>query len=49
MSIAVKEEKKRKYNFIPRTNGHNPQEHDTASIAKLKKIAGIPYYRFNRR
>jgi len=32
-------EKIKKYNFIHRSNGHSPQEFDTASIAKLKSIA----------
>jgi Mg2+-importing ATPase len=38
MSTAVKE-KKKIYSFIQRSNGHSPQEFDTASIAKLKSIA----------
>ena len=35
----VVEEKRKKYRFIQRSNGHSPQEFDKASIAKLRSIA----------
>ncbi len=38
MPTAIKE-KIKKYSFIHRSNGHNPQEFDKASITKLKSIA----------
>jgi len=38
MSTAVKENR-RKFSLLNRTNGHNPQEVDSASITKLKSIA----------
>ncbi|HWZ14304.1 MAG TPA: magnesium-translocating P-type ATPase [Mucilaginibacter sp.] len=38
MSTAVKE-KNKKFRFVKRNNGHNPQEFDKASILKLKNIA----------
>ncbi|HWZ03488.1 MAG TPA: magnesium-translocating P-type ATPase [Mucilaginibacter sp.] len=38
MPTTIKE-KLKKYNFIQRSNGHSPQEFDTASITKLKSIS----------
>jgi len=38
MPTTIKE-KIKKYSFIQRSNGHSPQEFDTASITKLKSIA----------
>ena len=38
MSTVIKENK-RKFLFKNHTNGHNPQEFDTASIARLKNVA----------
>jgi Mg2+-importing ATPase len=38
MSTEVND-KKKKYSFLKRSNGHNPGEFDTASIARLKSVA----------
>jgi len=38
MSTVVKENKK-KFRLLNRTNGHSPQEFDSASIARLKSVA----------